>query len=187
MNLLLLAWEFFKTGLFAVGGGMATLPFLYAIADRRGWFGRTDVANMLAVSESTPGPVGVNMATYAGVTAAGILGGILTTFALVLPSVLVILLVASAMDRFRENRFVNAALCALRPVSVGLVAAAVLSIFGTVLLDPSALLDGRWGQVTRLQTVLTFGVLLAVNLKWRRLHPIVLIALGAAAGLLLQL
>ena len=178
MTLLLLIFEFFKTGLFAVGGGMATLPFLYDLADRYGWFTRADVANMLAVSESTPGPLGVNMATYAGVTTSGVLGGLCTTLALVAPSILVILLVASAMDRYRENRFVAAVLRVLRPVSVGLVGAAVLLIVQGVAW-PAGGLDWRAAAL--------FAAALALRLLWKKGHPVVFIALGAGAGLLLQL
>ena len=98
-TLLLLCWEFFKTGLFAVGGGLATLPFLTQIQARYGWFSADMLANMIAISESTPGPIGINMATYVGYTTCaalggvplGILGALLATFFLVLPSVIVIL------------------------------------------------------------------------------------------------
>ena len=73
MLYLQLFWEFFKTGLFAIGGGMATLPFLYDMADKTGWFTRAQLADMIAVSESTPGPIGVNMATYVGFLTGGVL------------------------------------------------------------------------------------------------------------------
>ena len=106
MIYLLLFWEFFQTGLFAVGGGLATLPFLYSIYDRYGWFTHAQIADMLAVSESTPGPIGVNMATYCGMTVAGVPGALVATLGLILPSILIILLVASLLTRFRENRFV---------------------------------------------------------------------------------
>ena len=187
MTILLLIWEFFKTGLFSVGGGLATLPFLYQMSDRYGWFTHADVANMLAVSESIPGPIGVNMATYTGVTTAGVFGGLVATLALVLPSFLVILLVATTLQHFRENRFVQAALNALRPVSVGLIAAAVLSVFTASLFDAQALLAGSWREVTSIGAVLTFAALLGIYIKWRKLHPIVLVLLGAIAGIILKL
>ena len=94
MIYLQLFWEFFKAGLFSVGGGLATLPFLYDISDRLGWFTHAQIADMLAISESTPGPIGVNMATYAGFTSAGIPGGVVATLGLVTPSVIVILIIA---------------------------------------------------------------------------------------------
>ena len=89
-----LYWEFFKTGLFAVGGGMATRPFLKDIVQSTGWYTYTDLMNMLAVSESTPGPIGINMATYVGFTVGGIPGAVIATLGEVTPSIIVILIVA---------------------------------------------------------------------------------------------
>ena len=104
-----LFWEFFKTGLFAVGGGLATLPFLQDMADRTGWFTRAQLADMLAVSESTPGPIGVNMATYVGFTTGGAGGALIATLGLVTPSVIVILIVAAFLKAFRDSKWVSAA------------------------------------------------------------------------------
>ncbi len=187
MKYLLLIYEFFKTGLFSVGGGLATLPFLYQMGETYGWFTQQDVANMLAISESTPGPIGVNMATYVGIQVGGILGGLAATLALVAPSILVIILVASMLNRFSENRFVRNTMKCLRPVSVGLVAAAVVSVFEAALINTDALFAGQWALVTSWGALATFAVLLAVNLKWRKLHPVVLVLVGAVAGIALQL
>ena len=121
MIYLQLFYEFFKTGLFAVGGGLATLPFLYDMADRTGWFTRTQLADMLAVSESTPGPIGVNMATYVGYVTRGIPGAIVSTLGLVTPSVIVILIIAAFLKAFRHNRYVEAAFYGLRPASTAMV------------------------------------------------------------------
>ena len=125
MTCLLLFYEFFKTGLFAVGGGLATLPFLYDMAARHPeWFTVSQLADMLAVSESTPGPLGVNMATYVGYLTAGIPGAVAATMGLVAPSVIVILIVAAFLKRFRESRLVNNVFYGLRPASAAMVAAA---------------------------------------------------------------
>ena len=94
--------EFFLTGLFAVGGGMATIPFLESMSERTGWFTSGQLADMIAVSESTPGPIGVNMATYVGFLTADIPGGIIATLGLVTPSVIVILIVAAFLKSFRS-------------------------------------------------------------------------------------
>ena len=179
MIYLLLFWEFFQTGLFAVGGGLATLPFLYSISDRYGWFTHAQIADMLAVSESTPGPIGVNMATYCGMTVAGVPGALVATLGLVLPSILIILLVASLLTRFRENRFVESVLRVLRPVSVGMVAAAVWSVI------KAGLFVGEW--TISWIALAVFGVVLVLALKFRKLHPIVLMILGAAAGIVLHM
>ena len=116
MNIyILLFLEFFKTGLFSIGGGLATLPFLYDIADKYPWFDRAVLADMIAVSESTPGPIGINMATYVGYETGGILGGILATVALVLPSVIIIIIIAKFLNKFNENKIVKSAFYGLRP------------------------------------------------------------------------
>ncbi|MBQ2756419.1 MAG: chromate transporter, partial [Oscillospiraceae bacterium] len=123
MIFLRLFWEFFKTGLFAIGGGMATIPFLYDISDATGWFTHHDLANMIAVSESTPGPIGVNMATYVGYITGmevagiptGILGAVTATLGLVTPSVIVILIIAAILTNFKNNKYVGSAFYGLRP------------------------------------------------------------------------
>ncbi len=187
MTYLYLFWEFFKTGLFSIGGGLATLPFLYDIAARYPWFTEEELANMIAVSESTPGPIGINMATYAGVSAGGILGGIVATFALVLPSIIIIILIAGLLDRFRENRFVSSSMSVLRPLSVGLVAAACFSVIKVALLHYDAVLALDWANMVSWIALGLFAVLFAVRLVFKKVHPLVLILIGAAAGVALRL
>ncbi|MBR0315786.1 MAG: chromate transporter, partial [Synergistaceae bacterium] len=118
-----LFWEFFQTGLFAVGGGMATLPFLYNISDRTGWFSHENLAEMIAVSESTPGPIGVNMATYSGYVTAGIPGAIISTSGLITPSIIIILLIAAFLKAFHDNKYVIGAFYGLRPASAAMITA----------------------------------------------------------------
>jgi chromate transporter len=187
MNYLLLLWEFFKTGLFAIGGGLATLPFLGKMGETYGWFTQKELANMLAVSESTPGPIGVNMATYVGTVSAGIFGGLVATLALILPSYLIILLVSRIMNRFRENPYVLGAMKTLRPASVGMVCAAVIGVLESVLINMEAVKALQWTQMVSVPVLILFAVLLAVYLKFQKLHPIVILSVGAAAGILLQL
>lgn len=184
MIYLQLFWEFFKTGLFSVGGGLATLPFLRQMGNQFGWFTEAELTNMLAVSESTPGPIGVNMATYVGITVTdgSLLGGAVATFGLVLPSVLVILLIASVLRRFRDNRFVDKCFQMIRPASVGLVAAAVLSVLRIALFRQTD--TNVFGIVPFLPAVLLFAALAVGRWKLPKLHPIVFIAVGAAAGVL---
>ena len=124
MLYLQLFWEFFKTGLFAIGGGMATLPFLYDMADKTGWFTRAQLADMIAVSESTPGPIGVNMATYVGFLTGGVPGAVTATIGLIAPSVIVILIVAAFLQAFRDSKYVAGAFYGLRPASTALITAA---------------------------------------------------------------
>lgn len=184
MNLLLLCLEFFKTGLLSIGGGLATLPFLYEMADKYPWFTRGQLSDMIAVSESTPGPMGVNMATYAGYTTAGIPGAVLATFSLVLPSILVVLIVARFLTRFQSSRWVEWVLKGLRPASVGLIAAAGYGILKLALLESTA--DSM--PMTINYRAATLCVVLALLYYFKKnWHPIVFIGLGAAAGLVLGL
>ena len=187
MIYLQLFWEFFKTGLFSVGGGLATLPFLSRMSSRFGWFTQEDLGNMLAVSESTPGPIGVNMATYVGNLTGGIVGGLVATMALILPSYLVILMIATVMERFRKNRYVQGAMSLLRPASVGMVSAAVLGVLQSVLLNVDAVKALQWNQMVFLPSLIVFLVLLVLYTKFNKLHPVVILAIGAAAGILLKL
>lgn len=187
MIYLRLCWEFFKTGLFSIGGGLATLPFLSEMGSKYGWFTQEELANMLAVSESTPGPIGINMATYVGNTVGGVLGGILATFSLVLPSYLVILLVAKVMERFQNNRFVQSSMTTLRPASVGMVGAAVLGVLQSVLVNMEAVKAMEWSRMLSWPNLLLFAVLLALYAKFNKLHPVVILAIGAVAGIVFQL
>ena len=188
MIYLQLFYEFFKTGLFAIGGGLATLPFLSDMAERTGWFTQSQLADMLAVSESTPGPVGVNMATYVGFETAGVLGAIVATLGLVFPSIVIILVIAGFLKAFRNNKFVDAAFYGLRPASTGLIAAAGFSVVLLALTDTAAyqasgnLLDlFRWKGLILAAILLFFT---RVPKKTKDLHPVVYIAASAAVGIL---
>ena len=185
MIFLQLFYEFFKTGLFAVGGGLATLPFLEDISQRTGWFTSAQLADMLAISESTPGPIGVNMATYVGFETAGILGSLCATAGLVTPSVILIILVSKVLEKFRTNTYVEAAFYGLRPASVAMVASAGIGVAMTTLLNLTA--SGfavlRWREL-----VLAAVILVLTNFvpKVKKFHPIVFIALAAAVGIIFK-
>lgn len=188
MIYLRLFWEFFKTGLFTIGGGLATLPFLSQMGERYSWFTQEELTNMLAVSESTPGPIGVNMATYVGNSVGGLFGGVLATFALVLPSFIIIYFVAKIMLRFKNNRFVASSMETLRPASVGMISAAVLGVLKTVLVNTEAVTAKNWSGVLSWTNLLIFAVLLGIYWKWnKKLHPVVLLAAGAVVGIVLKL
>lgn len=173
--------EFFKIGLFAVGGGMAALPFLYDLSDSTGWFTRAQLTDMIAVAESTPGPIGVNTATYVGFTTCGVGGALTATLGLIMPSFLIILLVAAFLKSYRENRFVDGVFRALRPASTALITAAGLSVACAVFLDAAAF---RWESI-----VLAAVLILLTNVvkPTRKLHPVVFIAVSALAGVLCRL
>ena len=176
MIYLRLFWEFFKTGLFALGGGMATVPFLFDIGARTGWFTASELADMIAISESTPGPIGVNMATYVGFRTAGILGGIVATIGLATPSVIIILIVAKILSKFRNNPIVDTVFKYLRPAVIGLI------MFALWQLVPLTFLGADRNIL--ILPVLAFAVLLFCLLKFKKVHPIVWIGVGAVFGII---
>jgi len=195
-----LFWEFFKTGLFAVGGGMATLPFLKDIGETTGWYTYTELMNMLAVSESTPGPIGINMATYVGFTAGGIPGAVIATLGEVAPSIIVILIIAAMLKKFRDSKYVNNAFYGLRPASTGLIGAACVAVVLEVLTAVRIVAPGAGEGVVN-SFVLTGGSLvnwrglalaavLLVLTNWvkkvKDWHPIVFIGLSAAVGVVFR-
>ena len=176
--------EFFQIGLFAIGGGPATIPFLMDLADRHPWYTRQDVANMLAVSESTPGPIGLNMSTYAGYNAAGFSGGITATLSLVLPSLIVIVLIAKLLDNFNENPYVKSAFWSIRPAVTGLIAAAIVGLFEAALFIGE---NGEW-QFPLLSLVLCGIFFACMNIRrLGKLHPFFWIVMGAACGIVFQM
>lgn len=189
MKLLLqLWWEFFKIGMFSVGGGMATLPFLYDMSDRfPSWFSYNQIADMLAVSESTPGPIGINMATYTGYTTAGIPGSLAATLGIITPGIIIVLLIIAVLDRFRKNKYVESAFYGLRPASTGLIAAAGLLVVKIALLNVDLYsVTGKLADVFSIKAIMLAAVLLVLT-RWvkptKKLHPIVFIAASAVVGI----
>lgn len=189
LNLLKLCFEFFKTGLFAVGGGLATLPFLSEMADKYPWFTHEQLADMIAVSESTPGPIGVNMATYVGFRVFGIPGAILATLSLVLPSLIIIVIVAKMMNKYMNNKYVQWAFSGLRPAVTGLIAAAGWSVVELALLDLTDFNIARFWEAINIPAVIIFAIVLffAQFKKTKKLHPIVFIGACAVLGIILKL
>ena len=197
MIYLRLFWEFFKTGLFAIGGGMATVPFLQDIATKTGWYTSGQLADMIAVSESTPGPMGVNMATYVGFTvgtgAGGLWGGIggafIATVGLVMPSVICILIIAYFLDKFRTSRLVDNTLYGLRPASVALISAAGLEIMLYALFRMADIYDIA-SLVLNVKSILLFVLVLVCSRyvpKVKKLHPVAFIAASAVIGILFKM
>ena len=197
MLFLRLFLEFFKTGLFAIGGGMATIPFLYEMSDKTGWFTHADLANMIAVSESTPGPIGVNMATYVGyitgMNAGGVmfafLGAVTATIGLITPSVIVIMLVAAVLKKFSENHYVNSAFYGLRPASTALIAAAGITVVITNLLPINDIIEKGVSTVNWQGLILAAALWVLMNkVKFtKKLHPIVFIGISAVVGIIFSM
>ena len=190
MIYLRLFFEFFKTGLFSVGGGMATIPFLSRMAEKTGWFTQGQLADMVAVSESTPGPIGVNMASYVGYTTAGIPGVIVATLGLVTPCIIVILIIARFLQKFRSSPLVDKILYGLRPASTALIAAAGWSVVCMALVNTQAYeLTGSLADLVSWKgLILAVVVWLGTNLwkKGKKLHPVAWIALSAVVGIVFR-
>ena len=186
---LTLFFEFFKTGLFSVGGGMATLPFLYDISARYGWYTTGQLADMIAVSESTPGPIGVNMATYVGFRTAGVPGALIATIGLIAPSVIVILIVSRVLEKFRSNKYVDAAFYGLRPCSIGLIAAAGALVVQIALLKVEEFkASGVLGDLFDLKAIALAAVLIVLTRfvkPTKKLHPVFFIIGSAIAGVVM--
>ena len=175
--------EFFKTGLFAIGGGLATIPFLQDMAVKYGWFDLTTLSTMIAVSESTPGPIGINMATYVGYITLGPVGGIISTLALVTPSIIVILIIATMLEKFKESETVKQVFNGIRPFVVGLIVAACLDLFLTTLFN---LEFGFSTKMFSWLSIIIFGVMLFAYNKLK-INPILVIVAGAVIGIVLGL
>jgi len=188
MIYLRLIWEYLKIGMFSVGGGMATLPFLYDLSDKTGWFTPAQIADMLAVSESTPGPMGINMATYVGYTVGGIPGAILASLALITPGVILVLLILRVLDKFRSNKYVDGAFYGLRAASIGLITAV-----GLMVMKLTFILEGKElsGALAFFSAINYKAIILAAVLIYltrffkptKKLHPIVFIAFSALVGI----
>ena len=189
MILLRLFIEFFKTGLFAVGGGLATVPFLQDIGVNTGWFTNAELANMIAVSESTPGPLGVNMATYVGFATAGIPGAVAATLGLICPSIIVILIIAGFLQKFRSSKYVEYTFYGLRPASTGLIAAACWGVVSISLLTVNSVYHGvvNFSVDWRLVVLAAVIYFCTQHAKLKKLHPIVWIGVSALVGIIFGL
>lgn len=185
MLLITLFIEFMKVGLFSVGGGLATLPFLYAMADKYPWFTRTELIDMIAISESTPGPIGVNMATFAGYQAAGIIGGIIASLAMILPALIIIMLIAKALNTFKDNKYVNAIFYGIRPAVAALILVSALDIVVQTLFDVSAWEKGLF-QFLNIRSILLFVVVFGLLNKYKK-HPVFYICFAAIVGIFVPL
>ncbi len=181
MTILLLMYEFFKTGLFSIGGGLATLPFLYEMSSRHpDWFTSADIADMIAISESTPGPIGINMSTYAGYTVAGILGGLLASLSLALPSVIITLIIARFLAKFRGNELVEGAFYGLRPASIAMITVAGLNVAKVALVNLDAPDIGGFF----IWKALALGAAIFIAQKKLKWSPVIFIAISAVIGVL---
>ena len=187
MLYLQLFWEFFKTGLFSIGGGLATLPFLYEMSNKTHWFSHADIADMIAISESTPGAIGINMSTFAGFKTAGYPGGIIATLALATPSLIIILIISSFLRKFQESRHVQNALYGLRPASIAMITAAGLNVAKVALVNIDSFLASRnIGDLFLWKAILLGIVIFAGQKIFPKVHPIAFIVFSAVVGIVFR-
>ena len=190
MNILLLYLEFFQIGIFAVGGGLATLPFLFLIANDRftfvrqtGWLSVEQVGSFLAIAQCSPGAVGVNMAAQVGYLYSGIGGGISAVLGLISPAIIVITIVSRALQSVKENKTTEAVFSSLRPAATGLLSAAGWGVWRLAFYNPGMADNAVWHEMIRWQEGIVCMALFLLIVKFK-LHPVIYIALGAAAGIL---
>ena len=179
MIYLTLFWTFFKIGLFTFGGGYAMLPLIQAEVASHGWLSTEALLNFVAVSESTPGPFAVNIATYVGSQLGGVPGGACATLGVALPSFLIILIVARCYEKFRASKVVSGVMTGLKPAVIGLIGSAILTM-GSAVLFPGGISAAVFSTLSFWVTVGIFA-LMAV-LAFKKVHPIALIGLSAALG-----
>lgn len=165
----LLFWEFFKIGLLAIGGGLVTIPFLHNLSEKYNWFSSKELMDMIAVSESTPGPIGVNMATYAGFKTAGIVGGIVATLGLLLPSLILIIMIARYLRYHSNNLKFEVLLKSIRPVALALICSGGIFVAKSIVTD--------WISVSMVMVVFLF-------IHFVKMHPIIYICMGIIGGLI---
>ena len=185
--ILVLIFEFFKTGLFSVGGGLATTPFLQEMGVNYGWFSVDTLSTMIAISQSTPGPIGINMATYVGYHTYGLIGGLVTTLAIVTPSIIIVCLIASKYELFKESRVIQAIFKGLKPAVVGFILAACMSIFTTALLKVDVIKLGvSFKDIFNIFSIVVVSLFLVIN-HFKKLNPIYTIIGCAILGIILKL
>ena len=186
MILLRLFYEFFKIGLFAIGGGMATIPFLQKLGESTGWFHQSLITDMIAISESTPGPIGINMATYVGYNVAGVFGGIVATLGEILPSIIIVVLFSKSLEKFTGNQKVESAFYGMRAAVTGLIAAAAFSIIEVSVFTVD--LYHETGNILNFVDLrkLVYLVLVYIAVKKFKWHPIVYIAISAVVGIIFK-
>ena len=189
MKLLLLFAAFFKIGLFAIGGGLATLPFLFELADNKsginagGWLTREIIGNMLAVAQSLPGAIGANLSAYTGLRYAHIPGAYMAALGLIAPSIIIIVIVARTLQSFRENEVVKSLFAGFRPAAAGLLSAAAFGAISLALLNAAA---PAWYQLIRWKETIIFALIFFLIFKFKK-HPIIYIIAAGTLGVILKL
>lgn len=191
MIFLELFFRFFFVGLFSVGGGLATLPFLTDMGEVTGWFTQTDISNMIAISESTPGPIGINMATYVGFQMGegfggmpgGFFGALVAPLGLTAPALIVVLAISKVLLKFRSSKYVEWVFYGLRAASLGLIASACLGVAKIAFFSADAFAEsGNFLMAVDYKSIILSVLVFFGVTKFKKLHPIVFILIAAVVG-----
>lgn len=187
MIYLKLFYEFFMIGLFTVGGGLATIPYLKDLAERTGWFEVSFITDMIAISESTPGPIGINMATYVGYEVAGALGGIIASISEIIPSIIIVALVSRFLHSFKNNKNINYAFYGIRPSVTALIAVAGLEVLYIAIVKTDSIANSLIGLIASIDLikVLLFVVVFYLIRKSNK-HPVFYIVISGLVGTILK-
>ena len=180
MIFLELFFTFFKIGLFTFGGGYAMFPLIQSEVLEKGWMSLDELVNFVAVSESTPGPFAINISTYIGAETGGFFGAFCATLGVVLPSFIVILIVAKFFAKFQQNKYVQGVMSGLKPAVIGLIAAAIVSVGKTVFF-PQGLSWQTFGTYAFIISAVIFLIMLLLQVN--KIHPIFVILLSAGIGI----
>lgn len=189
MILVLLCMEFAKIGFFSLGGGYATLPFLYHMSEVYGWFSPLELSRMLAISSITPGPVGLNVATFAGFKTAGILGSVVATMSIMLPSFLMVVIISKMLKKFKDSPYLDSVMYALRPATAAMLGAVGVRLFKDAIIrniDFSGINLLNLQNYLDLKGFLLLFILFLISLKIKK-DPLIFLAYGAIAGILLHI
>lgn len=186
MIYLTLFLEFFKVGLFALGGGLAALPFLQDLIIKYGWMTSEELLNMIAISESTPGAIGINTATFVGYNTAGIFGGIIATVGLAAPSIIIISIIAHYFREFNQHPLVESAFSGIRPAVAGLIASAAFELARGGIFNLEQLqLNNNLFEFFNYKSLLLLLIVFAAIRKFKK-HPIVYIISAALIGIIFK-
>ncbi len=189
MILVLLCMEFAKIGFFSLGGGYATLPFLYHMSEVYGWFSPLELSRMLAISSITPGPVGLNVATFAGFKTAGIIGSLIATMSIMLPSFLMVVIISKMLKKFKDSPYLDSVMYALRPATAAMLGAVAFRLFKDAIIrnsDFSGVNLLNLQNYVDLKGFLLLFILFLISLKIKK-DPLIFLAYGAIAGILLHI
>lgn len=181
----LLFYEFSKIGVLAIGGGYAALPFLYYIQSKYDWFSIDELTNMIAVANITPGPVGINMATYTGYTTANLIGAVIATLSIVFLPFIFVLLISKLFNKFKNCNFINGIFLGLRPASCALLSVIAIQLLKNTFIGEGEIQLGAMFANADMKAIFLF-ILMIIPFSFVKKNPLLIIIAGALGGILIK-